>query len=97
MQRALPIYPITHLRNQAKEALGAAARQPVVITQNGRASAVLLSVSLYNELVEKLEALERYQRLERAEWSAASEPTLKRMWDNDTDAAYNDWRTLYGL
>ena len=97
MQRILPIYPITDLRNQAKEAIGAAARQPVVITQSGRASAVLLSYALYNEIVEKLEALERYQQAERAEWSAMSEPALRRVWDNDADAAYDDWKALYGV
>ena len=97
MQRVLPIYPVTDLRNQAKEALVEAARQPVVITQNGRASAVLLSYTLYNDLVEKLQALERYQQAERADWSATSEASLKRVWDNPADAAYDEWRTLYGL
>jgi prevent-host-death family protein len=97
MQAVLPIYPVTDLRNQAKNALAEAANQPVVITQNGRASAVLLGYELYNEIVEKLERLEHYQQQERADWSAMSEPALQRVWDNDADAAYDDWKEMYGV
>lgn len=97
MQRVLPIFPITDLRNQAKEALGKATREPVVITQNGRASAVLLSYQLYNEMVDKMEMLEQYQNSERADWSTMSEPVLKRIWDNAADAAYDNWEELYGV
>lgn len=97
MQRVLPIFPITDLRNQAKEVLGKATRQPVVITQNGRASAVLLSYQLYNELADKMEMLEQYQNSERADWSGMSEPALKRIWDNSADSAYDDWQELYGV
>jgi prevent-host-death family protein len=48
MQRIMPILPITDLRNQAKEALSQAQHEPVVITQNGRPSAVLINYALYN-------------------------------------------------
>jgi predicted transcriptional regulator len=30
-------------------------------------------------------------------WSDASEASFGRVWDNDADAAYDDWRTLYGV
>jgi prevent-host-death family protein len=92
-----PVYPISELRDQAREALRVAARQPVIITLNGRASAVLLGYQLYNELIEKLRALEYYQQAERADWSALSEDALTRVWDNSADAAYDQWRELYGV
>jgi len=34
---------------------------------------------------------------ERAAWAALSQPALQRVWDNDADAVYDDWRTLYGI
>ena len=27
----------------------------------------------------------------------ASEPSLRRVWDNDEDAIYDNWRELYGV
>lgn len=32
----------------------------------------------------------------RAGWSSLSESSLRRVWDNDADAAYDDWQGLYG-
>ncbi|MFN8537561.1 MAG: hypothetical protein U0232_08815 [Thermomicrobiales bacterium] len=34
---------------------------------------------------------------EPAVWSGMSEEALGRVWDNDADAAYDDWQELYGL
>ena len=34
---------------------------------------------------------------ERAALTTLSEGALARVWDNDEDAAYDDWRQLYGL
>ena len=34
---------------------------------------------------------------ERRDWSFLSEDSLRRVWDNDQDSAYDDWRTLYGV
>ena len=36
-------------------------------------------------------------REERAAWAALSQTALQRVWDNDADAVYDDWRTLYGV
>jgi hypothetical protein len=33
---------------------------------------------------------------ERRGWSSLSEDSLARVWDNDEDARYDDWRKLYG-
>jgi hypothetical protein len=30
-------------------------------------------------------------------WSALSEPSLHRIWDNEEDSKYDNWRELYGL
>ncbi len=56
-----------------------------------------------NEVVER--ALDLYFRLseffetgqERAEWSRLSEAALRRVWDNEQDAVYDNWRELYGV
>ena len=37
------------------------------------------------------------QRAEREGWSFLSEKALARVWDNDEDAAYDNWRELYGV
>lgn len=34
---------------------------------------------------------------ERSAWSSLSTPALVRIWDNESDAAYDNWRELYGL
>lgn len=35
--------------------------------------------------------------VERQGWSFLSEPALQRIWDNEEDAAYDNWRELYGV
>lgn len=34
---------------------------------------------------------------ERRRWSFLSEPALQRVWDNEEDAAYDNWRELYDV
>ena len=34
---------------------------------------------------------------ERTGWSMLSEKALRRIWDNDQDAAYDDWEKLYDV
>lgn len=34
---------------------------------------------------------------ERAGWSALSEESLSKTWDNEEDARYDDWRELYDV
>ncbi len=34
---------------------------------------------------------------ERAAWATLSLPALQRVWDNEADSVYDDWRTLYGV
>jgi hypothetical protein len=36
-------------------------------------------------------------RAERRGWSFLSEDAFRRVWDNDEDAAYDNWRELYGV
>jgi hypothetical protein len=35
------------------------------------------------------------EQTERVGWSVLSEESLRRIWDNDQDAAYDDWEKLY--
>lgn len=34
---------------------------------------------------------------ERQSWSLLSEASLQRIWDNEEDAVYDNWRELYGV
>ncbi len=31
------------------------------------------------------------------DWASLSEASLRRVWDNDEDAIYDNWRELYGV
>lgn len=37
------------------------------------------------------------EQSERRGWSLLSESSLQRVWDNAEDAAYDNWRELYGI
>lgn len=37
------------------------------------------------------------ERVERQGWSFLSETALQRVWDNEEDAAYDNWRELYSV
>ena len=41
--------------------------------------------------------VEQESEAERAGWSALSAPSLNRIWDNEADAVYDNWKELYGL
>ena len=56
-----------------------------------------------NQIVEKaLDILFSLSELfdehaERQGWSFLSETSLQRIWDNEEDAIYDNWRELYGV
>ena len=58
MQIALPVVPISDLRYKVKEILRLVKKQPIVLTQRGRARAVLVDFDAYNDLVERQRLLE---------------------------------------
>jgi hypothetical protein len=37
------------------------------------------------------------ENAERRGWSLLSEDALRRVWDNDADSIYDNWRELYGV
>lgn len=37
------------------------------------------------------------ERVEQRGWSFLSEDTLQRIWDNEQDAVYDNWRELYDI
>ena len=55
MDPVLELVPISELRHQPNKILGLLANGPVVLTQRGRAAAVLVSAEQWNRLVEELE------------------------------------------
>ena len=59
MYLALPVLPISDLRSKAKEVLHQVKKQPIILTQRGRARAVLVDFDTYNQLVERQAVLER--------------------------------------
>jgi prevent-host-death family protein len=67
MARVPAILPVSDLRQGAAEILGRVrrSRQPVIITQRGRAAAVLLSVESYEKTERELEILKRIARGEK--------------------------------
>lgn len=61
------IIPVTDLQRQAAQILGDLDNEPVVITQRGRASAVLLSAKRYAEIEEDLQMLDDLEILQMVE------------------------------
>lgn len=62
------IVPITDLQRQAAQILGDLTdNEPIVITQRGRASAVLLSARRYAEIEEDLQILDDLELLQMVE------------------------------
>lgn len=37
------------------------------------------------------------ERAERRGWSFLSQASLQRVWDNEEDATYDNWKELYGV
>ena len=44
-----------------------------------------------------LELSQQESGAERQAWSVTSLPALQRVWDNDADKVYDNWRELYGI
>ena len=67
MARVPAILPVSDLRQGAADVLGRVrrTRQPVIITQRGRAAAVLMSVESYEKAGRELEILKRIARGEK--------------------------------
>jgi prevent-host-death family protein len=63
------IIPVTDLQRQAAQILGDLDNEPVIITQRGRASAVLISARRYAEIEEDLQMLDDLELLRMVEES----------------------------
>ena len=62
------IVPVTDLQRQAAQILGdLSENEPIIITQRGRASAVLLSTRRYAEIEEDLQLLDDLELLQMIE------------------------------
>ncbi len=51
-------------------------------------AAKVINISLPPELL----AMPSWTAADRRSWAALSESALRRIWDNDKDAAYDTWR-----
>ena len=65
------IIPITDLQRQAGQIISSLAEsdEPIVVTQRGRASAVIISAERYGEIEEDLKRLDELELLEMVELS----------------------------
>lgn len=65
------IIPITDLQRQAGQIIGTLAEsdEPIIVTQRGRASAVLMSAERYAEIEVDLKRLDELELLEMVEFS----------------------------
>ena len=83
------LVPISGLRTRQKQILDSLSKGPVVLTQHGRAAAVLISPEQWNHLVETLENLtDALDAIEMRSLIAAGQEVVGD-WDdsgNDVDA-----------
>jgi len=65
------IVPITDLQRQAGQIINSLSEkeEPVIVTQRGRASAVIISAKRYSEIEEDLKRLDELEALEMVEKS----------------------------
>ena len=68
------ILPISELRQRQERVLNKVAENPVILTQHGRASVVLVSPEQWNRLIEELEDLQ--DALDAIEARQEAEPIL---------------------
>ncbi|MDR2896238.1 MAG: type II toxin-antitoxin system Phd/YefM family antitoxin [Propionibacteriaceae bacterium] len=68
------IVPVTEAKAKLAELIGLSDTEDVVVTQRGRAAAVLVSASRYSEMLDRIETLE--DSLEIADAKLHREPTV---------------------
>ena len=67
-------------------------RQVADSRETSATAIVEMALDLYFSLYEPVDI-----ETERQEWHRLYESSLQTVWDNDSDAAYDDWKTLYGV
>lgn len=67
-------------------------RQLAKVRRISESEIVAKALDVYFDLADPLESPD-----ERRGWHRLSERSLQRVWDNDQDAVYDDWRNLYGV
>jgi prevent-host-death family protein len=73
--------PISDLRIRQNSVLAQVAEGPVVLTQRGRAAAVLVKPDLWNELVQRLEDLQDALDVMRGREERLEDPSSGRPWE----------------
>lgn len=76
------LVPISDMRIHQNALLAQMAEGPVVLTQRGRAAAVLVEPGLWNELVERLGELQDTVDALRGRQERAADPTAARSWED---------------
>ncbi|RLT45162.1 MAG: type II toxin-antitoxin system Phd/YefM family antitoxin [Chloroflexi bacterium] len=83
------IEPVTSLSNDYKSIISKLANGPVILAEQNRSAAVLLSVSEYERMSSRLDHLELLREAKRNLAKAALHP--------DTTISHNDLKQLCGL
>ena len=79
---ALPeVIPISDLRLRQREILARLGQGPVVLTQHGRAAAVLISPEEWNHLIEALEDLQDAAEAAQAYEEWKRDPSTGKPWE----------------
>ncbi len=100
---------LSELSRRATDVKRLLAESPVVVTDNGHGIGALIGLDLWAQVQEWLDdeednraadaMLAQIQAGEEtySHMNRLSEPSLLRVWDNDPDAEYDNWRELYGV
>ena len=83
------IRPVTDLRNKYAEIESDLARGPVVLTKNGYGSSVLVSISLYDKLIQRNEI---YESISRSEAEISFQKTIRSSTSTTTSPTLTRWR-----
>lgn len=65
LDRVIPAHPISKFRKASNEILDDLVKGPVVVTHNGTDAGILLSVSLYNDLITYIRSFQDAEMLNR--------------------------------
>lgn len=93
MNKMPPTIPISNLRNEQDEILALMDKEPVMLTQRGKARAALVSIEQWNHLMDVLETY-------RAHWRAESARVQGEMADEswiDADTMIEEWAAKHGV
>jgi prevent-host-death family protein len=83
-----PIIPISDIRKRQQEILEQVAHSPVVLTQHGKAAAVMVDPDTWNQIMEELEDLRDLLTIQRQDKAIA---TGEANWEDVDNDELQEW------